>query len=64
MDFFAQPFSFEAALRLLLVACAAFVVGVAWVPIMGAIMDLLKGGEDALPARNHREPSEKNSLQI
>jgi len=46
MDFFAQPlFSFEAALRLLLVACAAFIIGVAWVPIMGAIMDLLKGGD-------------------
>uniref|UniRef100_A0A6M3LK49 Uncharacterized protein n=1 Tax=viral metagenome TaxID=1070528 RepID=A0A6M3LK49_9ZZZZ len=45
MDFLAQPFSFDAALRLLLVAGAAFLIGLAWVPIMGAIMDLLKGGE-------------------
>ena len=64
MDFFAQPFSLAAALRLLLVAGAAFLIGLAWVPMLGAIIDLLKGGEDALPARNHREPSEKNSLQI
>ena len=45
MDFFAQPFSLAAALRLLLVACAAVLVAIVWWPIMGAIMDLLKGGE-------------------
>ena len=45
MDFFAQPFSFEAALRLLLVACGAILAAIVWWPIMGAIMDLLKGGD-------------------
>ena len=45
MDFFSHPFSIEAALRLLLVACGAILAAIVWWPIAEAIRNILKGGD-------------------